>query len=402
MRNRLQGRRKEHPENSDTRRRFHLYHQLALAEQLGAYHELGIQKNKYQFKADPLSENTKLSLGGSQTDTQKAIKTTNTVWDAHNELGIKSDWRNWFYCGYYRYKKIEIDFSKEGNRVDLHEHYIGLQTRYLLADGTNLLHTKGECLLPRFYKAYVAYEAPLWDLAYERIRHKPSFITQSYQGYHRNWNEHFTAPTAMRISGGLKLTSSRVQLRPHVSFTRVHNHIYFKHKSEKRHAMIAEPKQTEKHKHADIVTVSTDLGLTLGTHIHWDSEFTVADVLGPSANIFNVPTFLLNSRLYYTETTAAGNGTFETGIDIHWKSSYKADAYDPVTQQFYLQDEFTVYGYPIIDLFLNFRIKNFSAFLKFSHCNEFWLAPAPGYFVTPLYPGQKKALDIGLSWSFFD
>jgi Putative porin len=115
-----------------------------------------------------------------------------------------------------------------------------------------------------------------------------------------------------------------------------------------------------------------------------------------------MPTFLINSRLYYTDTTAADNGTFETGIDMHWKSSYMADGYDPITQQFYLQDEFTVYSYPVIDLFLNFRIKSFSAFLKFSHCNESWLAPASGYFVTPLYPGQKKAFDIGLSWSFFD
>ena len=207
-------------------------------------------------------------------------------------------------------------------------------------------------------------------------------------------------PTALCASGGFQIANNKVRLKPRMSYTRINNHIYFAHKLAKGHAMIAEPRQAKKH--VDMVMLSTELELALGRRIHWDSELTVADTLGPNASVLKIPTFLINTRLYYTRTTAAGNGSFEAGIDVHWKSSYEADAYDPVTQQFYLQDKFTVHGYPIIDLFLDFRIKNFNAFLKFSHCNESWFAPAPGYFVTPFYPGQKKALDIGLSWSFFD
>ncbi len=399
---------KKNPESSDARKRFHLYHQLAVAEQLWAYHELGIQKNKHQFKADVLPERTKVFLGNESTDTQEAIDTTTTFWSAQNEWGIKGDWQDWFYCGYYRHKKIEFRPQQENDNQDLHEHYVGLHTRYELANNTDFLHLGGEYLFQGCYKARVAYEGAIFDLAGEYIRHKPSFLSQCYRGYHRKWDQQFTPPTATQISGGVRLEGSKVQLRPRVSFTKVNNHIYFEHKFKgpeyhknwQRLTMIAEPKQTKKH--ADIVTLGTDLGLALGTHIHWDSELTAAETLGPSAKLFNMPTFLINSRLYYTDTTDAGNGTFETGIDVHWKSSYMADGYDPITQQFYLQDEFTVYSYPVIDLFLNFRIKNFSGFLKFSHCNESWLAPAPGYFVTPLYPGQKKAFDIGLSWSFFD
>ncbi len=400
MQNRLQGGSQGHPESSDARKRFHLYHQFALTEQLWTYQELEIQKNKYQFTADPLHERTKTSLGGRKTDTQQVIKDTTTVGAAHHELGIKGDWRNFFYCGYYRYKKIEFELPKGWDNLDLDEQYIGLRTRYSFGDGNHTLQATGEYLWPEFYKVRAAYEGALVELACEQIRHKPSFVEQSYHGYHRNWNKHYTPPTATQIRGGFKLANSKIQLRPYASWTRIHNHIYFKHKSEERHAIATEPTQAEKH--ADIATLSTDLGLALGRHIRWDSELTIAGTLGPNAHILNVPTLLANSRLYYTDTTATGNGTFEAGIDMHWKSSYKADAYDPVTQQFYLQNEFNAYSYPVIDLFLNFRIENFSAFIKFSHCNEFWLSPAPGYFVTPLYPGQKKALDIGLNWSFFD
>lgn len=392
---------KKDPESSDARKRFHVYHQLALAEQLWAYHELGTWKDKYQFKAAFLPEVAKfLGAGG--------IDTTTTLWSAQNELGIKGDWQDWFCCGYYRHKKIEFRPPQEEHNQDLHEHYVGLSTRYQLADHTDTLHLGGECLLQGGYKARAAYAGAIFNLACERSKYKPSFLEQYYHGHGRNWNEQFKPPTATRISGSLLLAASAGRFKSHVSFTRINDHIYFEHKFKgrthnvpfRRIIMVAVPKQTKKH--ADIVTLGTDLDLTFGTHIHWDNALITAKAMGPSADLFKVPTFLINSKLYYTDTTDAGNGTFEAGIDVHWKSSYKADAYDPVIQQFYLQDTFTVHSYPIIDLFLNFRIKSFSAFLKFSHCNESWLAPAPGYFVTPLYPGQKKAFDIGFSWSFFD
>jgi hypothetical protein len=393
---------KKNPESSDARKNFHLYHQLELAEQLWAYHELGIRENKHQFKADAWSEDTKMFLGSNKIDT------TTTFWSAQNEWGVKGDWKDCFFRGYHRHKKIEFKPQQKGNNQDLHEHYIGLSAKYQLAANTDFLHLGGEYLFQGCYKVRAAYEGATFDLACERSRYKPSFLEQCYHGHHRNWYEQFTPSTATRISGGFLLAGSGVRLKPHVRLTRISDHIYFEHKfkgskypkSYQKATTIVVPKQTKKH--ADIATLGTDLGLAFGPHIHWDSELTAAKALGPSTTLFNMPTFLINSRLYYTDTTATGNGTFETGIDVHWKSSYTADAYDPVTQQFYLQDAFTVYSYPVIDLFLNFRIKNFSAFLKFSHCNESWLAPAPGYFVTPLYPGQKKAFDIGLNWSFFD
>ena len=403
---------KKHPESSDARRRFHLYHQLAMAEQLWAYHELGIQKNTHLFKADSLTKNAQIFLGDrNPTDAEKATKSTTTSWNTQNELGIKGDWQKWFYSGYYRHKKIEFRPQQEAHKKDLHEHYVGLLARYRLATHTDdFLHLSGEYLFQGCYKARAAYEGAYFDLVCERMRYKPSFLAQHYHGYWRNWDNKFSPSTATKILIEIgQLKNSSGALGPYVSFTRINDYIYFEHpykgpsynKQFQRIYTSLEPKQTKRP--IDIGTLGTHLDLALGAHIHWDNELTAAKILTTdTSKLFNIPTFLINSRLYYTDTTTAGNGTFETGIDVHWKSSYLADAYDPVTQQFYLQNEFTVYSYPIIDLFLNFRIKSFSAFLKFSHCNESWLAPAPSYFVTSFYPGQKKAFDIGLIWSFFD
>ncbi|MEM9416882.1 MAG: putative porin [Bacteroidota bacterium] len=397
--------------SSDQRNRFHLYHQLGLGEQLWAYHELGLQKQWHFFGADADKhwghDESRTFLGGKPDDLDEALKATTTMWHAQHELGVKGDWQNLFYNGYYRYKDVgfkhEYEHEELEDKYPLHEHYVGLRTRYDLANRQSFLHLGGEYLLQGLYKACVGYQGNIFDLALERTRYQPSFLAQHYRGYHREWDNHgFTSPTATQLRGGWRLEGNVVQLRPNASFTRVEKHIYFKHLSDdklkQRKTVVAIPRQDNQY--ADVVTLGTDFGLALGAYIHWDSEVTFAKVWGPSAQLFHVPTWLINSRLYYARTNEAGNGTIEAGIDVNWKSYYKADAYDPVIQQFYWQDEFNVYSYPVLDLFVNFRVKYLRMFFKFSHGNEHLFLP--GYFVTPLYPGQKRALDIGFSWSFFD
>ncbi len=46
------------------------------------------------------------------------------------------------------------------------------------------------------------------------------------------------------------------------------------------------------------------------------------------------------------------------------------------------------------------QVKNFRVFLKMTHFNQF--DRFDGYFATPYYPGQKKVLDLGVKWYFFN
>ncbi|XWN35644.1 MAG: putative porin [Roseivirga sp.] len=401
-------------ETNDTRKRFHLYHQWMWSEPLGAYHELQLQQVQHLSKFPrrlgndwlrPEEESKTASQEAAQGD---ALEHTTDVWHAHNELGCKGDWQDLFYSGYYRHKNITLKQREEKDNQDLHEHYLGLRTRYNVLGGTDFVHLSGEYMFEGLYKARLAYEHPLFDLACERVKFKPPFLAQHYHYYHRRWDNEFIPPTATQLSGGLRLEAPVAALRPHASLTWVQNHIYFQHfykdkkgyehKSWQRRYTIAEPKQDPKYFY--VVALGTDLNFSLGFNFHWDNELTLTKAMGPSAKIFRMPIFLANSKLYYARTTEEDNAALETGIDVHWKASYKADAYDPVTQQFYLQDEFDVFSYPVFDLFFNFRIKSFNAFIRVSHVNEYLFARS--YFVTPLYPGQYRALDIGINWLFFD
>jgi len=46
------------------------------------------------------------------------------------------------------------------------------------------------------------------------------------------------------------------------------------------------------------------------------------------------------------------------------------------------------------------QIKNLRLFVKMTHFNQF--DKYDGYFITPYYPAQKKVLDLGVRWYFFN
>lgn len=87
------------------------------------------------------------------------------------------------------------------------------------------------------------------------------------------------------------------------------------------------------------------------------------------------------------------------GVDGHYKSDLYAPAYNPVLQQFYLQDDFLIPSYVLLDAFIEFQIIHVSVFLKFEHINQ---KADFGYFAHPYYIGQPRIFDAGVRWMFFN
>ena len=88
------------------------------------------------------------------------------------------------------------------------------------------------------------------------------------------------------------------------------------------------------------------------------------------------------------------------GAITSYRSEYYGDSYNPITQNFYVQNEFQLESYLRFDLFFTMQVNNLRIFLKMNHFNQF--DRYDGYFVTPYYPAQKKVLDLGVRWYFFN
>ena len=88
-----------------------------------------------------------------------------------------------------------------------------------------------------------------------------------------------------------------------------------------------------------------------------------------------------------------------TGIETFFQTGYKPLAYDPLIQQYYVQNTFETSDYAKVDLFVNFKVGNFLFLVKMGHINQ---GSQKGYFITPFYTGEKRTLDLGVRWLFFD
>ena len=112
------------------------------------------------------------------------------------------------------------------------------------------------------------------------------------------------------------------------------------------------------------------------------------------------PELFVNAQLAYADIWFNDNFDFQFGVDVHWKSKYYAPGYDVTSQQFYTQQRYPAPAFPIIDIFLNARIKRARIFVKYN--NALMTFTDYGNVPTPFYPGVRNLIDFGFNWSFFD
>lgn len=89
----------------------------------------------------------------------------------------------------------------------------------------------------------------------------------------------------------------------------------------------------------------------------------------------------------------------QLGLDVRWQSAYFANDYDPITQQFFIQNSFEIPSYWTSDLFFVMKAQKLTISIKLKYLNQ---QKEQGYFATPLYPATRRMIDLGLRWHFYD
>ena len=134
--------------------------------------------------------------------------------------------------------------------------------------------------------------------------------------------------------------------------------------------------------------------------IKFENEYYYSIVGESSKEIIKLPTHHNYSRIYYTSKWFNNSIPVQFGINIYYRSKYFGDAYDPIIQNYYIQDSFRLENYFRTNIFFSMQVKNLRIFVKMTHFNQF--DTYGGYFVTPYSPGQNKVLDLGFRWYFFN
>jgi len=115
---------------------------------------------------------------------------------------------------------------------------------------------------------------------------------------------------------------------------------------------------------------------------------------------FRVPAFTTRNTLYYSNYLFKGKPLFlQTGFTLKYFTSYFASQFNPLINEFNLQNTQKIGNYPILDFFINAQIQRTRIFFKIEHLNAGFTGY--NYYVTPNNPYRDMVIRFGLVWNFF-
>ncbi len=226
---------------------------------------------------------------------------------------------------------------------------------------------------------------------------KPSFYYRHYQSRHLWWNDDLSMLDHFHAQGVLNYQKTRTRLR--FAFDEIRNLTYFSGSyttaENGRLYNTVSPKQDN-----DVTTLLTAeiaQDFTLGP-LNWESVVTYQK--STKQSVLPVPALNIYTNLYLRFKIARVLNC-DFGADVRYFTKYAAPDYFAPLGQFVIQngDNTTkIGGYPIANVYLNFKLSKARFFVMMSHINSG--SGNKEYFFTPHYPLNERIFRFGISWNF--
>lgn len=119
-----------------------------------------------------------------------------------------------------------------------------------------------------------------------------------------------------------------------------------------------------------------------------------------SNDVLNLPQLVTRNTLYFSSDVFKKAMYMQTGVTLKYFTSYNMDSYNPVLGEFYIQNNEKLGGYPMLDFFINARVKQTRIYLKAEHFNSAF-ETTNEFYAAPNYPYRDFVIRFGLVWNFF-
>lgn len=129
-----------------------------------------------------------------------------------------------------------------------------------------------------------------------------------------------------------------------------------------------------------------------------DITATYQNVSG-AEGVLNVPEAVTRSSLYFTDRLFKKALFLQTGFTLNYFTAYNLNSYDPVLAEFYVQNTQEIGNFPLLDFFINAKVKQTRIFLKAEHFNSGFTGN--DFFSAPGYPYRDFSVRFGIVWNFF-
>lgn len=223
-------------------------------------------------------------------------------------------------------------------------------------------------------------------LGHKSQRQHPDYLKSTMFSNHLRWQAHWNPAFVNKIFAGLN--HKGMNLEGKVSYTLMHEYMYFDEKIQPRQTSIP----------VSAISIEADHTVKLVNNVELANHLVLQET--PNDDILRLPEWHIRSSLYYKNKLFEDQLLLQTGFDFRYTDQYYGERYFPVYSLRHLQRQQLVQGFPVVDFYLNFRIKRFRGFLKFAHANQG--LNSHDYFTSPRYPYMPRMFTFGVDWMFFD
>jgi len=372
------------------------FQQLKITDLIKLYHNAEVKRHWVQFLNNDLDSTTYYTderfppeLGEKFNFSTEETAESSEFKSLSNTLGIKGSKKNVFYNFYFENKFSKAIYTYLDSR-NVSENYVGSDIWISLGSGIRL-DLSGKLLLDEGnYRIGGVFKTNWFEGGFQRYNFRPSFMQERYLGNHYEWTNNFDRTVVDQLDGRFFIKLGKIYLEPNLTLQNVTDQIYYNQDRRPEQANGA----------FQVLSPGLNMKIPFFKKFWFEPSVVYTAVSGDERNIMQIPELFTNGRLYYDNHLFEDKLQLQVGVDVHYKSTYFAYDYDPITQQFFLQDNFEVEGYLLADLFADLRIGRWNFFFKLVNIGDQILAD--GYFTSPYYRGQQRVFDFGFHWIFFD
>ena len=212
----------------------------------------------------------------------------------------------------------------------------------------------------------------------------PDFFQHEYYSNHKSWYNSFNHE--QRMIAGIALKSEKRKFELGGNYALINNFIF--------NDTLGIPSQTKK----ELLILSAYLNkkFVLGK---FNLDTRLLGQKASSSDLIHLPEFSAYMGIYYKLLVSKVLYT-QIGVDTRYNTKYYADAYDPSTGFFYLQNEKKLGNYPYIDVYASLKLVRTRVYFKFVNIGSEFLKE--GYFTALHYPMNKLSFRLGVDWKFYD
>lgn len=231
------------------------------------------------------------------------------------------------------------------------------------------------------------------ELGFANVNRTPSFVFDSTSSFYiSNEYRNFNKENLTELFGSFDLP--KIKAKIYGRYLLISNYTYFKDfKTPDQYGTLF-----------NMLQVTAEKQFRIGGKWNWRTSVVIQQLTGNPP--LNLPFILTRNQVGYDGNLGFKNLLASFGLEFRYFSPYKADGYSPLMGQFFNQETKTItMKMPDIAAYLHFRIKTFTAYLRFENLNTLDLSTGQftrNNLVSPNYPYPGLQMKIGVYWTFIN